>query len=236
MRFVKPYIRSKSYLKKKRIIRIYIGSLIILSIIVVYFIVNKNKSNSTPNTETTKVIKSEPEKRGKNKKPNEPKQTPPKVSKRENTNEKKKDSVGIYLNRGIEQYKKGYYDQAIANYTRAIEINPKFDVAYYNRGSTYYKKGDHHRGIYDLQMACKLGNKNACEFLERIKSQLESDINNALRNSGLKRITAEVNDSLEVTLKGSAESISEKYRAFEMVNKFVEIKRVVDKIFVVESK
>jgi tetratricopeptide (TPR) repeat protein len=141
-----------------------------------------------------------------------------------------------YNNRGLAYQDKGDYDRAIADYTKAIEINPKFDVAYYNRGSTYYKKGDHHRGIYDMQMACKLGNKNACEFLERIKSKLESDINNALRNSGLKRITAEVNDSLEVTLKGSAESISEKNRAFEIVNKFVGIKRVVDKIFVVESK
>ncbi len=48
-----------------------------------------------------------------------------------------------YYNRGLEYQRKGQYDKAISDYTKAIEINPKYAVAYYNRGLAY-KKNDHH--------------------------------------------------------------------------------------------
>jgi len=57
MRFVKPYIRSKIYLKKKRIIRIYIGSLIILSFIVYFYVVKEGQKRQGKEEEMkTKLI------------------------------------------------------------------------------------------------------------------------------------------------------------------------------------
>jgi hypothetical protein len=57
MRFVKPYIKSKSYPKKKRIIRIYIGSLIILSFIVYFYVVKEGQERQGKEEEMkTKLI------------------------------------------------------------------------------------------------------------------------------------------------------------------------------------
>jgi hypothetical protein len=65
---------------------------------------------------------------------------------------------------------------------------------------------------------------------------LEGNINRALRNAGLRGVTAEVNDNLEVTLRGSVMSNYEKNRAFEIAKGFnKEDKRIRDKIFVVEQ-
>jgi len=66
-------------------------------------------------------------------------------------------------------------------------------------------------------------------------AKLEGDINRALRNAGLSSVTAEVNDNLEVTLKGSVMSQYEKEKAFEITNRFKEIKRIRDKIFVIQQ-
>ncbi len=38
-----------------------------------------------------------------------------------------------YLNRGIVYQRKGQYDQAISDYNKALEINPRYALAYYNR-------------------------------------------------------------------------------------------------------
>jgi ribosomal protein L40E len=66
-------------------------------------------------------------------------------------------------------------------------------------------------------------------------AKLEGDINRALRNAGLGSVTAEVNDNLEVTLKGSVMSQHEKEKAFEITNRFKEVKRIKDKIFVIQQ-
>ncbi len=65
-------------------------------------------------------------------------------------------------------------------------------------------------------------------------AKLEGDINRALRNAGLRGVTSEVNDNLEVTLKGSVGSEYEKDRAFQITKGFKEVEKIKDVIFVVE--
>ena len=69
-------------------------------------------------------------------------------------------------------------------------------------------------------------------------AKLEGDINRALRNAGLRGVTAEVNDNLGVTLKGAVGSKYEKDRAFEIARRFfkeAKRKKIRDIIFVVEQ-
>lgn len=68
-------------------------------------------------------------------------------------------------------------------------------------------------------------------------AKLEGEINRALRNGGIKGVTAEVNDDLHVTLKGSVSSRTEKDRAFEIAKTFRDkgAKGIRDIIFVVEQ-
>jgi tetratricopeptide (TPR) repeat protein len=61
-----------------------------------------------------------------------------------------------YMRRGSEYFKKGDYDQAIADFTQVIRLAPNEDSGYYIRGVVYNEKGDFDRAIADLTQAIKL--------------------------------------------------------------------------------
>jgi tetratricopeptide (TPR) repeat protein len=48
--------------------------------------------------------------------------------------------AAFYVSRANDYGKKGQYDEAISDYTKALEIDPKDAWAYYNRGNVYQKK------------------------------------------------------------------------------------------------
>ena len=60
---------------------------------------------------------------------------------------------------GLAYYKKTDYDRAIADYNRAIEIDPKYARAYGNRGLAYYKKTDYDRAIADYKRSVAIFEK-----------------------------------------------------------------------------
>ena len=74
--------------------------------------------------------------------------------------------VSSYISRGNDyvsflyydnrRVKKDDYDNAIADYTEALRINPNSDVAYYCRGNAYRAKGDIERAIADHEEAVRL--------------------------------------------------------------------------------
>ncbi|MEW6528449.1 MAG: tetratricopeptide repeat protein [Candidatus Micrarchaeota archaeon] len=59
-----------------------------------------------------------------------------------------------------EGYKKGNYDSAIQEYTKAIELNPKNADAYFNRGLCYEKQGKYDLAIQDYKKTIKLNPEN----------------------------------------------------------------------------
>ena len=66
-----------------------------------------------------------------------------------------------YNERGLEYAQEGDFDNAIAEYTRAILLDPKFTSAYHNRGFAYFKKQDFDRAIADYTEAIRLNPKYA---------------------------------------------------------------------------
>jgi len=62
-----------------------------------------------------------------------------------------------YYHRGLAWGQKGNYDNAIADFTKTVEIDPVHVFAYHNRGTAWYYKGDYDRTCSDLQKACELG-------------------------------------------------------------------------------
>jgi tetratricopeptide (TPR) repeat protein len=59
------------------------------------------------------------------------------------------------------------YDEAIAEYSKAIEINNNFKAAYYNRGLVLAVLGQKGKGCLDLRKAFELGEKDADKMIEK---------------------------------------------------------------------
>jgi len=72
-----------------------------------------------------------------------------------------------YTNRGNAYDDKGEVDRAIADYTKAIALDPNYAFAYNNRGLTYEKKGEIDRAIADYTKAIALDPKNAIAYTNR---------------------------------------------------------------------
>jgi tetratricopeptide (TPR) repeat protein len=76
-------------------------------------------------------------------------------------------SKAAYNNRGNAYYAKKDSDRAIADYTEAIRLDPKYALAYSNRGTAYKAKGDYDRAIADYTEAIRLDPEDALAYSKR---------------------------------------------------------------------
>jgi tetratricopeptide (TPR) repeat protein len=72
-----------------------------------------------------------------------------------------------YYNRGYAWDERGEYGKAIADYTKAIELNPKFTEAYYNRGNAWESKGQVDKAIADYTRTITLNPKHVNAYYKR---------------------------------------------------------------------
>lgn len=62
----------------------------------------------------------------------------------------------FYNNRGAALGEKGQYDRAISDFTKAIEISPRYNKAYNNRGIVYRRKGQYDQAVSDFNKAIEI--------------------------------------------------------------------------------
>ena len=67
-------------------------------------------------------------------------------------------STGSYLEQGNKHYNREEFEQALAVYNQAIQLNPKFAEAYNNRGIVYRKQGKYDLAIADYNESIRLNN------------------------------------------------------------------------------
>ena len=61
-----------------------------------------------------------------------------------------------YLHRGDAYFEKEEYDKAIAEFSRAIELDPNYAGAYLSRGVAYGRKGEYDKAGADSTKAIEL--------------------------------------------------------------------------------
>ena len=79
------------------------------------------------------------------------------------------DEVTQHSNRGIALWKKDKYDEAVAEFNKAIELDPKHAKSYYYRANVYYDCGQYGRAWDDVHVAEELGYKVAPRFLKVLR-------------------------------------------------------------------
>ena len=84
------------------------------------------------------------------------------------------ESDGNLVNRGIEKAKNGDLDGAIADFDRAIQLNPKDDAPYYNRAQAKRLKNDTAGTIADYTKAIELGSTNPAAYNNRGNARAEN--------------------------------------------------------------
>lgn len=137
---------------------------------------------------------------------------------------KVKDNAALYYNQGVARYEKGDYAEAIKDYTKAIELNPRYADAHYNRGIAYDDKGEYDRAIKDYTKAIELNPGYADAYVNRgiaygrkgEYDQAISDFNEAIEIDP-NVATAYYNRGLAYNKKGQYEqSISDYTKAIEV--------------------
>jgi len=66
------------------------------------------------------------------------------------------DYSDAYYNRGLCYFNKNQYDQAIAEYQEAININPSFIWAHYSKGYVHFLKGEYSQALAEFQQVLNL--------------------------------------------------------------------------------
>lgn len=72
-----------------------------------------------------------------------------------------------YFNRGIKYYGQKNFDEAIAAFTSAIELNPSDFTFYNNRGLAHYAKRDYDRAIGDFNKAVEINPNDSLIYNNR---------------------------------------------------------------------
>ncbi len=76
-------------------------------------------------------------------------------------------SAEFYVNQGVDHLQNGRYDQAIADYTKALEKDPRLVEAYTNRGLAHEAKGQLDQAIADYTKALGINPQEASAYVSR---------------------------------------------------------------------
>ena len=80
-----------------------------------------------------------------------------------------KHNYEAYYYRGCAKTNAQKYEEAIADFEKAVELKPDYADAYFNLGRIYYIMHDEDRACENYQLAAKYGRPNLEDYLKRCR-------------------------------------------------------------------
>jgi tetratricopeptide (TPR) repeat protein len=112
-----------------------------------------------------------------------------------------------YANRGMAFMYKGDIDRALADLTKAVEIDPSYAIGLTNRGTAYDSKNDHAHAIADFDAAIKLDPKSSDALIGRCAARAE-------QGDDLQGALADCNQALQMRGNNSAGGLNSRGFAY----------------------
>jgi TonB family protein len=100
------------------------------------------------------------------------------------------EDFAFYHNRANASFVLGEYDSAIADYSKAIELNSKVSTIFFSRAFAYFNKKNYARAISDFDKAIELDPKESMSYFKR-GSALE-------KNGNLERALSDYQKAIEL--------------------------------------
>ena len=75
--------------------------------------------------------------------------------------------AGGHISAGMDRDQEGHFDDAIEEYTEAIQLDPQFLLAYIKRGVAYHNLQEYERAIEDFDEALRLDSESALAYKSR---------------------------------------------------------------------
>ena len=85
------------------------------------------------------------------------------------------DPFGIYVNRGFSFLGLGEFDNAVADFSKAIDIDPENASVYHSRARAYYHLNNFEEAIHDLKKSVELNQSNAVMYYDLGMAYLRID-------------------------------------------------------------
>jgi tetratricopeptide (TPR) repeat protein len=73
---------------------------------------------------------------------------------------------------GVVHWSLSQFNEAVSDYSKALEINPRFALGYQNRAEAYYHLKDYDRAWKDVHKAQELGAKIQAGFLKNLREAI----------------------------------------------------------------
>ncbi|MDR2951825.1 MAG: tetratricopeptide repeat protein [Treponema sp.] len=109
-----------------------------------------------------------------------------------------------YYDRALKHFRNFDYDSAIADYTKAIRIDPDDAVAYYSRGFAYRMKGDYDSAIADYTNAIRIDPNDAVAYRWRSNAyEMKGDYDSTIADY-TNAIRIDPDDAVAYRLRGDA--------------------------------
>ena len=111
------------------------------------------------------------------------------------------------MNRGVAKAQLKEYSEAIADYDKAIELDPNFAEAYYARGLTYRELGKEEEAKKDFKKAQELDptlifqeetKKAKKEVREEVKEEIKETAAETQKTQDFQKILEDLKDTLKI--------------------------------------